>query len=127
VVESTPGVTDSLVIGIELPDGGYYMPLFIVSDDTVDESALRAEVSARLSAQLSRRHVPDEIVFVAGIPRTRTGKKLEVPIKRLLQGTPADDSLSRGSIAEPEALDWFVEFGKQRVEPLLRSATPAGH
>jgi len=127
VVESTPGVADSLVIGIELPDGGYYMPLFLVSDNTVDESALSVEVSARLSAQLSRRHVPDEIVFVSAIPRTRSGKKLEVPIKRLLQGAPAADSLSRGSVDKPEVLDWFVEFGQQRVNPLLRSSSSAGY
>jgi acetoacetyl-CoA synthetase len=122
VVDSAPGVADSLVIGIELPDGGYYMPLFIVADGTLDNEALQTDIKARISRQLSRRHLPDEIVFVQALPRTRTGKKLEVPIKRILQGTLVDDTVSRGAVAAPEALDWFAAFGQERVLPLIRQA-----
>jgi acetoacetyl-CoA synthetase len=127
VVEATPGVSDSLVVGIELPDGGYYMPLFIVADGSVDEPTLREDITSRLREQLSRRHVPDEIVLAPAVPRTRTGKKLEVPIKRILQGTIVEDSVSKGSIDIPDALDWFAAFGEQRVQPLLQPSSSASN
>jgi len=121
VLEAMPGVVDSLVVGIELPDGGYYMPLFIVADTGEDHETLRERVTRQLAEKLSLRHVPDEIFFVDVIPRTRTGKKLEVPIKHLLQGAPMDKSMSVGSITQPDALAWFANFGRERVQPLLRA------
>jgi acetoacetyl-CoA synthetase len=116
VVEGFEGVSDSLVAGVELPDGEYYMPLFVVpaGDATVDDG-LRASISAALRSELSPRHVPDEIVEVPAIPRTLTGKKLEVPVKRILQGTPAERAAAAGSLDRPEAIQWFERFAQERL------------
>ena len=70
---------------------------------------LRARIRGELRSSLSPRHVPDRIVAVPAVPRTLSGKKLEVPIKRILTGTPADEAASRGSLANPESLDAFVQ------------------
>ena len=111
VVESLPEVLDSLVIGLELPDGGYRMPLFVVLADGVElDSALTAGINGAIRAALSQRHVPDEIVAVPAIPRTLTGKKMEVPVKRLLQGRPLAEVGAAGAVADPNALQWFAEF-----------------
>ena len=75
---------------------------------------LRKRIARSLRDALSPRHVPDTIVAVPHIPRTMTGKKLEVPVKRILQGTPAEKVASRDALAEPDALDAFVEFAGSR-------------
>ena len=115
VVDRLPGVAASLVIGAELPDGGYFMPLFVtlaagteLTPDLIDQ--IRQDIRARVSP----RHVPDEVVAVPAIPMTITGKKLEVPIKRLLQGVPADKAVNRATLANPEALDWFLGYVADR-------------
>jgi acetoacetyl-CoA synthetase len=71
-------------------------------------------VRSRLRRDLSPRHVPDTIESVPAIPRTVSGKKLEVPVKRILLGSPPDDVASRGSLADPGALDWFVARSRAR-------------
>jgi len=71
---------------------------------------MRARIAGALRRQLSPRHVPDRILAVPAIPRTLTGKKLEAPVKRILRGEPADRVASRGSLADPTALDRFVEL-----------------
>lgn len=89
VVERLPEITEALVIGAEEPDGGYWMPLFVVLAAGVAlDDALREKIREAIRNGASPRHVPDEILEVPGIPHARTGKKLEVPVKRLLQGAP---------------------------------------
>jgi acetoacetyl-CoA synthetase len=112
-VERLPEVIDSLVVGLELEDGDYYMPLFVVCESE-DHEALEAAVRRIVREQLSPRHVPDEVVAVPVIPRTLTGKKLEVPIKRILQGVPPDEAAALGSVDRPEALEWFARFAATR-------------
>ena len=110
VVESLAEITDSLVVGVEQADGGYAMPLFVVPAPGVRvDDELRERIAAALRRELSPRHVPDEIVAVPGVPRTLTGKKLEVPVKRLLQGAPADTVAAAGAIDRPDLLAWFAE------------------
>jgi acetoacetyl-CoA synthetase len=110
-VEAMPEVLDSLVVGLELPEAGYYMPLFVVpAGGAVLDDALRARIRDELRTRFSRWHVPDEIVAVPAVPRTMNGKKVEVPVKRILQGEPAGRVVSPGSLANPEALDFFVDF-----------------
>ncbi len=123
VVEGVPGVADSLVIGVELPDGGYFLPLFVVTEPGVDlDQALTDRIRTELRTRLSPRHVPDAIVEVPAVPRTLTGKKLEVPVKRILRGADLSTvSGGRGSITHPEMLDWFSHYA--RAEPQL--APPA--
>jgi acetoacetyl-CoA synthetase len=112
VVEAEPAVADSLVIHLDDPDGGAgRLLLFVtpVAGAEVDDD-LRRRLAGALRKELSPRHVPDEIVAVPGIPRTLSGKKLEVPVKRILTGTPVDVAASRGSLANPESLDAFAAF-----------------
>jgi acetoacetyl-CoA synthetase len=115
VVEDFPEIEDSLVVHIEDEHGGAgELILFVVAD--LDE-ALRARIVAALRAELSPRHVPDTIHAVPAIPRTRTGKKLEAPVKRILRGADADAVASREALAVPTAIDAFVEFAQVRSAP----------
>ena len=115
VVEGLPEIVDSLVIGLEQPDGGYWMPLFVVLADGVElDAALTARIKAAIREQLSGRHVPDEIIAVPAIPRTLTGKKMEVPVKRLFLGRPISEVAAQGATADPAALEWFAAFAAER-------------
>jgi acetoacetyl-CoA synthetase len=115
VVEQVPGVVDSLVVGVERPGGDYYMPLFVVPADGVNETALADTIRQAIRRQVSPRHVPDEVVVAPAIPRTLTGKKLEVPVKRILQGLKAEDAAALGSVDRPNALAWFEAFAAERL------------
>ena len=87
MVERLPEIAEALVIGAEEADGGYWMPLFVVLAAGVRlDEALRDRVREAIRAGASPRPVPDEMIEVPAIPHTRTGKKLQVPVKRLLQG-----------------------------------------
>ncbi|MFE0513779.1 acetoacetate--CoA ligase, partial [Streptomyces sp. NPDC058964] len=115
VVEQLPDVADSLVVGVELDDGGYYMPLFVVPrHGAALDDGLRERITAAIRGQLSPRHVPDAIVPVPAVPRTLTGKKLEVPVKRLLQGARVSDVGSEGAVQHFEMLSWFADFAAHR-------------
>ncbi|MFE5158777.1 acetoacetate--CoA ligase [Streptomyces sp. NPDC056697] len=111
VVERLPQIADSLVVGAELPDGRYFMPLFVVlaEGESLDD-ALRNAIATSIRAQLSPRHIPDAVVAIAAVPRTLTGKKLEVPVKRIIQGARAADVSAEGAITHPEMLAWFADF-----------------
>ena len=112
VVESLPEVADSLVVHLEASD---HLVLFLaLRDGAVLTDELRARITRELRASLSPRHVPDEMVAVPSIPRTLSGKKLEVPVKRILTGTPPDVAASRGSLADPASLDAFVRWAAER-------------
>ncbi|MEP6296323.1 MAG: acetoacetate--CoA ligase, partial [Ilumatobacter sp.] len=107
VVESFPQVSDSLVVHLEDADGGpgeLILLVATVGGVDVDED-LRRSIGARLRSELSPRHVPDVIDMVPAVPRTLSGKKLEVPVKRMLLGMPASDAASRDSLADPGSLD----------------------
>lgn len=117
VVEELPGVSDSLVVHLEDPAGGNGELILFVTPQTDAGSelddALAAEIRAALRTALSPRHVPDRIVGVPAIPRNLTGKKLELPIKRILQGTPAAQVVSRDALADPTVLDAFIALAPQ--------------
>jgi acetoacetyl-CoA synthetase len=117
VVEGLPEIADSLVIGIEQPDGGYWMPLFLVPAPGVElDAALRARITGAIREALSQRHVPDDIIAVPAIPRTLSGKKMEVPVKRLFLGRPLAEVAAPGATADPAALDFFAEYARARRE-----------
>jgi acetoacetyl-CoA synthetase len=108
VVEALPEVADSLVVHL---DGSGELVLFVsLAPDIELDDALRARIAEALRRDLSPRHVPDRIEAVPGIPRTLSGKKLEVPVKRILAGTPVEVAASRGSLANPETLDYFASL-----------------
>ncbi|MEU3187313.1 acetoacetate--CoA ligase [Streptomyces sp. NPDC006923] len=114
-VERLPEIRESLVIGLEEPDGGYWMPLFVhLTEGAVLDDALRARVTQTIREHLSPRHVPDEIITVPGIPHTLTGKRIEVPVKRLLQGTPLDKAVNPGSVDNLELLHFYEDLARDR-------------
>jgi acetoacetyl-CoA synthetase len=125
IVDVLAGVKDSVVVGIELPDGGYFMPLFVSLDlgYELDDVAQRIHEAIRL--KLSPRHVPDVVVAAPAVPRTITGKKLEVPIKRLLSGHLTSDEIAAGSLQDGDALVWYAAYGRENVTPLIEQATRA--
>ncbi|WP_227979679.1 acetoacetate--CoA ligase [Nocardia spumae] len=108
-VEQLPEIAEALVIGAEQPDGGYWMPLFVTlapGYDLTDE--VKQRISDTIRREVSPRHVPDEIIVAPGIPHTRTGKKLEVPIKKLFQGADADRVVERSAVDNPDLLSWYA-------------------
>jgi acetoacetyl-CoA synthetase len=108
-VESVAGVADSLVVGVELPDGGYWMPLFVVLEDgRALDDGLRDDIRHTLREQYSPRHVPDDIIQAPLLPRTANGKKLEVAVKRVLQGTSPEHAADATLAAAVVALRWFA-------------------
>ncbi|WP_332642141.1 acetoacetate--CoA ligase [Aeromicrobium sp.] len=113
--ESLPDVVDSLVVGVEQPDGGYWLPMFVVPAEGSDVEGLPDRIKARIREQTSPRHVPDEIIIAPALPHTRTGKKLEVPVKRLLIGGDPAKVLSAGAVDDMAALHWIIDFAKQRA------------
>ena len=110
VVEALPEVADSLVVHLEDPDGSPGRLLLFVAPapGVALDDDLRGRIATALRTELSPRHVPDEIREVPGVPRTLSGKKLEVPVKRILAGADPDVAASRGSLANPEVLDAYV-------------------
>ncbi|MGH2947050.1 MAG: acetoacetate--CoA ligase [Solirubrobacteraceae bacterium] len=106
-------VVDALVVDVPREDGEDWMPLFVVlrEGERLDDD-LAARIRARVREDASPRHVPNEIVPVAEVPRTLSGKVLELPVKRILMGTPPEQAASRDSLANPEALDFFVEYAR---------------
>lgn len=110
-VEGMPEIRDCLVVGVELADGGYWMPLFVAPADGVQlDDALRAKITGAIRSAASPRHVPDDILAVPGIPRTMTGKRLEIPIKRILLGSDPASVVSPTAVDSPELLAGFAEY-----------------
>jgi acetoacetyl-CoA synthetase len=115
VVEELPEVADSLVVHLEDPAGGNgELILFVVTPGELDD-ALIGSIRAALRRALSPRHVPDRVVAVPVIPRNLTGKKLELPVKRILQGVPVKQVVSRDSLTDPASLDAFLALADERA------------
>jgi acetoacetyl-CoA synthetase len=114
VVEELPEVADSLVVHLEDPAGGPgELVLFVVpAPGAALDDALRGRIARELRTALSPRHVPDRIVAVPAVPRNRTGKKLELPAKRILLGAAPEEVASRDVLADPTSLDVFVELAR---------------
>jgi acetoacetyl-CoA synthetase len=117
VVEALPEVLSSLVVDLEYLGKPSYMALFVVLRPGLSlEPSLTARIASAIRVHLTPRHVPSEIVEAPDVPRTLTGKKLELPIKKLLLGQPPARVLNRDALANPECIDWFVEFARRHVE-----------
>jgi len=115
-VEALPEVLDSLVVDLEYLGRASYMPLFVVLRPGLTlDAALQARLRAAVKTALSPRFVPDDIVQVAEIPRTLSGKKQELPIKKLLLGQPLEKVVNPDAMANPGCLPWYVDFARQRA------------
>ena len=114
-VETLPEVLDSLVVDLEYLGHQSYMPLFVVlRDGLVLDAALIKRLRENIKTALSARHVPNEIFQVSAVPRTLSGKKMELPVKKLLMGTPADQVFKLDAMANADCVAWFVAFAAAR-------------
>jgi len=129
-------VLDSLVVDLEYLGKESYLALFVVlregnaadaavagrashlKNPTSEETGVSAELRERLlnaiRTRLSARHVPNEAFAIAQVPRTLSGKKLEVPVKKILLGHPVEKSVNRDAMSNPQSMDWFIEFASGR-------------
>ncbi|MEZ4861631.1 MAG: acetoacetate--CoA ligase [Caldilineaceae bacterium] len=116
-VATLPEILDSLIIDLELLGRDSYMPLFVTLRDGVTlDDELRQRIKRKIREDISPRHVPNEIIAVAEIPYTLSGKKMEVPVRRILLGHPLEKAANPGAMRNPHALDFFVEFARQRED-----------
>jgi acetoacetyl-CoA synthetase len=116
-VEALPEVLDALVVDLEFLGRESYMPLFVVLRPGVSlDEPMKRKINDAIKTALSPRFVPNEIVLVAEVPRTLSGKKQELPIKKLLLGQPLDKVVNKDAMANPACLDWYVDFARRRAE-----------
>jgi acetoacetyl-CoA synthetase len=116
-VQGVDAVLDCLVVDVPRPGTEGWMPLFVVLREGAElDDELVAEIKRRVRERCSPRHVPDEVFEIDEVPRTLSGKVLEVPVKRILTGTPPDQAASKDSLANPEALTYFVELASRWSE-----------
>jgi len=114
VVQGITEVLDSLVVDLEYLGRDSYMALFIQLRPGIElDEPLAQRIRQALRTGLSARHVPNEIVQVSAIPKTITGKKLELPVKKLLLGHALEKVVSRDALAEPGSIDWYVDFAQR--------------
>ena len=110
-------IEDSLIVNLDLPNGGFFMPLFVKLGDGLHiDDALRDEIRARMHSTYSARHVPDKIFQVDAIPYTLNEKKMEVPVRRILMGMSVDNAFNRFSVANVESLDYFVRYLESQTD-----------
>lgn len=123
-LESLPEVSDALIITVELPNGDLWMPLYVLLADALSlDNALKMRIRDHLRAKLSPRHVPDEVIAVESIPYNKTGKRLEVPVRRLLAGTAVAEALSSDALADKEGLAAFMKVANQSFHAASLSAS----
>lgn len=116
-VEALPEILDCLVVDLEYLGKPSYMPLFVVLKPGMElDLALRERINARIRSALTARHVPNDIFVVKAVPRTLSGKKLELPIKKLLLGHALAAVVNPDSMANPESLGWYETFAQQRAQ-----------
>lgn len=110
-------VEDSLVVNLDLPGGKFFMPLFLKLIDGLRLNAeLERKICERLRREYSPRHVPDRIIQAPGVPMTITRKKMEVPVRKILMGVPVEQAANRHAMANPETLDFFVNYAKTQTD-----------
>ena len=116
-MESIEGVLDSLVVNLELSGGRFFMPLFVqLAPGVVMDDDLAKAITGKLRRDCSPRHVPDRIYAVASIPYTLTGKKMEVPIKKILMGRNPDEAANRDVMRNPESIEDFIRFASEQQD-----------
>lgn len=113
IVNKISGIRDSLIVNIEDESGEDYMPLFVKLDPNFSVDEISDQVIRKLKQDGSPRHIPDEIIAVEDIPYTLSGKKMEVPVKKVLMGLEAGKEMNKDAVRNPEAMEFFIEFGNK--------------
>ncbi len=117
VLESIPEVDDAIVVNLDLPGGHFFMPMFVKLVDGVTlDDRITTEINTRLRREYTPRHIPDKIIQVPAMPTTITGKKLEVPVRRLLMGVPLEKAANTSAMADPAALDAFIDYAQTQKD-----------
>ncbi|MGF6095197.1 acetoacetate--CoA ligase [Pseudomonas sp. 18175] len=117
-LEKIAEIDDALIVNLDLPEGGFFMPLFVqLRRGTPLDEALCQRVRNCLRQACTRRHVPDQIIAVPLIPLTLTGKKMEVPVRRILMGHDPQTVANPSAMRDPQALAFFIEYASQRRQP----------
>ena len=115
VLETMPEISETLVVGVDQPDDGYWLGLFVVpAPGHVLDDSLKQKIVQTLRTRLTPRHVPDEILEAPAVPHTLSGKRLEVPIKKLMSGRPLEKAANIASVDDPDALRWYARFAASR-------------
>jgi acetoacetyl-CoA synthetase len=113
-MESLEDIEDTLIVNLDLPDGRFFMPMFVkLAEGRVLDDELDATMRKTLRERYTPRHVPDKIYQVDDIPYTITGKKMEVPVRRILMGTPVEKAANTSVMRNPESLDYFLRFAAE--------------
>lgn len=108
-----PEIDGALIVNLDLPGGRFFMPLFVKLADGVElDTGVERRIGERLRREYTPRHVPDRIIAVPAIPMTLTGKKMEVPVRKILLGIPVEQAANRNAMADPRALDAFVHYAR---------------
>ena len=114
---SVEEVQDGIIVNLDLPGGGFFMPLFVVlADGRKLTDATRRKICDQLREQYTPRHVPDRIIQVNDIPTTLTGKKMEVPVRKLLLGVPLERAANVNAMANPSSLDEFINYAREQQD-----------
>ena len=117
-----PEVDDSVIVNLDLPHGRFFMPLFVkLKEGFALDAGLQDRIRATLRREYSPRHVPDKIYEVSGIPYTLTGKKMEVPLRKILMGVAPEKAANRDAVANPQALDYFIAYAKNQTDYSLQA------
>jgi acetoacetyl-CoA synthetase len=118
LVEALPEIADSLVVDLEFLGRESFLYLFVTLRDGIAlDDRLREKINTQIRTALSARHVPNAIIAAPAIPYTLSGKKLEVPVKKLLLGKDPEKVASRDALASPESFDWFADFARRQLQP----------
>ena len=106
-------VQDALIVNLDLPDGGFFMPLFVkLAAGVTLDAGVESRIRDHLRREYTARHVPDKIYAVPAIPYTLTGKKMEVPVRRILMGVAPEKAANPSAMSDPSALEFFIHWGK---------------
>ncbi len=112
-LETLAEVEDSLIVNLDLPGGNFFMPLFVKLAEGIElNNKVKDKICAKLRSDYSPRHVPDKIYEIGDVPYTLTGKKMEIPVRKILAGIAVDKAANRSAMANPESLDFFINFSQ---------------
>jgi acetoacetyl-CoA synthetase len=116
-LESVTEIADALIVNLDLPGGKFFMPLFVkLKPGFALDPPLQARIAAAIRNTYSPRHVPDRIIALEEIPHTLTGKKMEVPVRRILMGAAPEKAANRNAMANPKAIDAIVSWADSQTD-----------
>jgi acetoacetyl-CoA synthetase len=112
-----PEIEDALIVNLDLKGGGFFMPLFVKLHDGLKlDKSMQETLRACIRKAYSARHVPDKIYQVDSIPYTLTGKKMEVPVRRILMGVPVEKAANRAAMASVDSLEYFIRYASEQQD-----------